>query len=326
MIKKLLVICGPTGTGKTKMAIALAGKFEGELISADSRQVYREMNIGSGKDLPVNCLIQRTHSSDYGYYLINNVKVWGYDLAEITENFNVAQYSDIAGKIVKDIWKRMHLPIIVGGTGFYIKSLTDGVQTILIPPNNRLRKVLSKKSVDRLFMALNVLDEERAGSMNDSDRKNPRRLIRAIEIARWHMANKSITEAVVKLNYDSLLIIGLKAPKDFLNKRVVDRVNERIEGGFEEEINMLLKKGSDWKSQSMQGMGYRQYEDYKKSLISKEEFIRRWILEEQKYIKRQMTWFSKDKRIVWFDISKPHFKTEVENKIQNWYDKKERRL
>ena len=351
MIRKLLVVCGPTAVGKTSLAVNLAKKFNGELVSADSRQVYRGMDIGTGKDVPYNSKLKTSSSAKassdvrtladesadkqnsklkYKYYQIDGVKIWGYDLAEPNKDFSVSKYFDIAGKIITGIWNRNKLPVIVGGTGFYIKALIDGIGTISTPPDYELRKKLGVINVNELFEILAGLDKKKAESMNDSDRNNPRRLIRAIEIAKQATGDSPSLEAlraggkyqvssVNKIDYDSLMIIGLTAPKAVLNKRIEDRVRERIKQGFEKEVKKLIKNNIVWKYKSMQGMGYRQYEDYFINKGSLKEFIRNWILAEQKYAKRQLTWFKKDKRVNWFDITSRNFESNVEKYVQSWY-------
>ena len=138
---QLLLICGPTATGKTHLALDLAKKFNGELISADSRQVYKGLDIGTGKDLPVNSKFQMENDK-LGFYSINGVKVWGYDLVEPKREFSVAQYIKIANDIIKNIWERGKLPILIGGTGFYIQGIVDGIPRAQIPINNKLRNLL----------------------------------------------------------------------------------------------------------------------------------------------------------------------------------------
>lgn len=329
MFKKLLVVCGPTATGKTKAALDIASKFKGELISADSRQVFKGFDIGSGKDIPHNSKFESVFFKNQnslmkleaktGFYRVRGVKIWGYDLAEPDDNFSVAKYLSFAKEIIDNIWERGRLPIIVGGTGFYINALIDGFETIFIPPDRVLRSSLMIKSTTELYNMLYKLDKQKTESLNDSDSKNPRRLIRAIEVSKW-LGGKKLRGQDLAIKYDSLLMLALKAPGDILYENVVNRVKKRMSGGFEKEMSALLTKGVDWKCQAMQGMGYRQYEDYYKKEISKDDFIRKWILEEQKYIKRQITWFKKDKRIVWFDITKHDFFNEVEKRVQSWYD------
>lgn len=319
MKRKLLIICGPTATGKTNLAINIAGKFNGELVSADSRQVYEGMDIGTGKGLQKNLRMKKLKNFDYNFYEINNARIWGYDLTKPAEDFSVSKYFDIAADIISGIWKRNKLPIIVGGTGLYIKALIDGIETISIPPDFKLRKKLEKKNIDELFEMLAGMDKKKADKMNDSDRKNPRRLIRAIEIAQQVSGIRYQVSSNNKVGYDLVIMIGLTAPKAVLDKRIEKRVEDRIRQGFEKEINKLIENKIDWKYKSMQGMGYRQYKDFYTNKKSLKEFIDNWFLAEQKYAKRQLTWFKKDKRINWFDISDSGFERIVEKRIQSWY-------
>lgn len=314
----MLVICGPTATGKTNLAIELSQKFNGELVSADSRQVYRGMNIGTGKDLPKSSKAKRLQGVKYLFYEIHNIKVWGYDLVDPIEEFSVSKYFENVQEIISNIWQRGKLAILVGGSGLYIKVLVDGIETFAIPRNISLREKLKTRKVKYLYELLIKLDKKKAESMNGSDRQNPRRLIRAIEIADYLKGNQKLITPN-KTDYDSILMIGLKMKKREINKKILERVNKRIKVGFEDEIKSLLKKGLSWKCQSMQGMGYRQYEKYYNSLCSKQEFVKEWYTQEVRYAKRQMTWFKKDKRINWFDVSEKSLLIDVENKVQSWY-------
>ena len=143
MIKRLLVVCGPTSSGKTNLALHLAKLFDGELISADSRQVYSKMDIGTGKDLPPSSrLYFSSKSSLPSYYLINGCKIWGLDLVSPNEEFNVSRYLKITNRVIKNLWQRRKLPILVGGTGLYIKAVIDGIPTSSVPKDSKLRKKL----------------------------------------------------------------------------------------------------------------------------------------------------------------------------------------
>lgn len=281
-MNKLLVICGPTATGKTKLAFDLAKKFNGIPISADSRQVYKFMDIGTGKE---------------GQML-------GYDLVNPDEEFSVSKYLDFANNAIKKIYGENKLPILVGGTGLYIKAVINGIETANIPPDKKIREKYNNKSVKELFEVLSKLNPKKANSMNDSDKKNPRRLVRAIEITtqmtnyKWPMANKK--------NYDSL-IIGLTIPLEALETKISKRVDDRINAGFETEVKFLKENGY-WNGAPSRTLGYKDWPD-----------IDKWKLEELKYAKRQLTWFKKEKRINWFDVTSNSYKDEVENLISKWY-------
>ncbi len=302
---KLLVIVGPTATGKTSLGIKLSKMFKGEIVSSDSRQVYKHMDIGTGKEW-------------------GDVKIWGYDLVDPWENFSVSEYFNQMKWVIEDIWKRGKLPVIVGGTGLYIKSLIDGIQTVDIPKNINLRKTLEELSVDELFEKLATLDGTKAASLNSSDRLNPRRLVRAIEIASWKVENETKNSEVVKrskvLSGDvSVLQIGLNLPLNNLSERIKERVESRMNDGFIDEVENLLKMGVSWKNQSMQSIGYKESEGFFKSGKTYEDFIAEWERNENNYAKRQLTWFKKDKRINWFDAKDPNLYQNVEKMVKKWY-------
>ena len=248
-----------------------------------------------------------------------DVPIHGYDLVDPRREFSVSKYLKFARKILKDIWRRGKLPILVGGTGLYIKGVIDGIPTVEVPRNNELRKRLEEKSADELFESLSQLDAVRAGSMNSSDRKNPRRLVRAIEVAQWNLGHgvKCLTSDI--LHPTSVLVIGLTAAKEPLNKRIEDRVGERVKAGIKKEIESLLKNGVSWDDQSMMSFGYRQYRDFFEGEVPEEVVVSEWTREEQKYVKRQMTWFKKDKRVGWFDIFEVDYQKKVEKMVAKWY-------
>ncbi len=338
---KLLVICGPTATGKTKLALHLAkvltsdkkgSGLKGELVSADSRQIYRSLDIGTGKDISKNAKYKLPAGKRGlklgGYYQIGESKIWGYDLTGPKQEFSVAQYVKIAEKIIEDIWSRNKLPILVGGTGLYIKAIVDGIPTISIPKNMKLRRSLEKKKRAELFEMLAQIGPMKAAAMNYSDKRNPRRLVRAIEVAQWKLKNK-LKEDDSRKKF-STLIIGLKAEKRVLSERINKRVKIRVKMGLEKEIEKLLKEGVTWKHQSMNSLGYKQWKAYfKKHLVRKvsvsekekdrNEVMRKWEKEESRYSKKQMTWFRRDKRIEWFDITSPEWQKSVVKLAKEWY-------
>ena len=344
MRSKLLVICGPTATGKTDLALKLAKKFKGELVSADSRQVYRGMDIGTGKDLPQGAKWRRAKFS-MGYYLVEGVKIWGYDLVDPKEEFSVGKYVKIAKKIIEDTRARKRLPVLVGGTGLYIKGIVDGIATSGIPRDESLRKFLEKKKPSELYDQLAQLDPVRAASMNASDRKNPRRLVRAIEIAssrvkspRPRQAKRGGPKTKVKSLEADVLFVGLTDTRANLNKRIEKQVDERLKRGFERELKNLITNGVNWEHQSMSSLGYRQWTPYSSYLLPRAMSSRRrgestgqevrkkviadWVKEEKKYARRQMIWFVKDKRIKWFNVSNEGWQKRVEKLVGKWYSSK----
>lgn len=339
MQKKLLVICGPTATGKTNLALSLAKKFDGELVSADSRQVYKGLDIGTGKDIPKNFKFRasdlESNGFSIGYYTDGKIRLWGYDLVEPTKEFSVGQYLKIAQKIIKNIWKRKKLPTIVGGSGLYIKGVLAGIPSAEIPKNEKLRKSLEKKSAGELFGILTGVAPVKAASMNESDRKNPRRLIRAIEIYKFeskhNRKNCPKPKLVIRIadRKPDILIIGLKATKKVISDNIEKRVRERIGKGQEQEIEKLLLRGVNWKSQSMQSIGYKEWKNYFDCLAKntyetckteKKLVIGKWIQDERNYVKRQITWFKKDIRINWFDIENETWRENVEKLVRKWHN------
>jgi tRNA dimethylallyltransferase len=295
-MNKLLVIVGPTATGKTALAVELTKKFNGQIISADSRQVYRGMDIGTGKDKP------------------NGIIIWGYDLVDPDEEFNVAAYQKYAREKIMEICNKNELPILVGGTGFYIKSVVDEIDSIHVPKDPVLREQLQNKNAFELFQILAQKDPMKAKIMNKSDRNNPRRLIRAIEVAQaGHDYN---TDEVME--FDSLYI-GLTCEFKKLKEIIKKRVAKRIKSGMEEEVVSLLRKAIDWQSQALNTLGYRQWQHFLQGEISIEQLEENWAKEEYQYAKRQMTWFKRDNRITWFDINDPISHQGIENLVEKWY-------
>ena len=322
-MRKLLIVCGPTATGKTALALSLARKFKGELVSADSKQVYKGLNIGTGKDLPLNL---KLGTGKGGFCEINGTRLWGYDLVGPKDDFSVALYVNFAQRTIVSIQERGKLPILVGGTGLYIKAIVDGIPTVKIPQNKALRKNLTSRSTGELFEMLAQLDPIRAGTLNASDKKNPRRLIRGIEIATWKLESGRKGLEAKATKFSSALFIGLTAPKEFLFKKIKNRVKARLQAGVEEEIKKLIAGGVTWEDQSMSSLGYRQWRGYFEAplaggqgRLTRDEAIKNWEQEEKKYAKRQITWFKKDKRINWFDITNPDWTEKVEKLVKKWY-------
>ncbi len=289
MKPKLLVILGPTATGKSDLAVKLALKYKGEVISADSRQVYKGLNIGAGK-------ITKKE--------MKNVHHWGLDIISPQKNFTVVDWKKLAEEKIKIILKRHKLPIICGGTGFYIQSIVDDIVLPEVSPDKTLRKKLQTKTLAELQNILKKLDSKRFESI---DTKNPVRLIRAIEIATKLGSVPKLDEQ--KSPYE-FLQIGLK-PEN-LKEKIHKRLLSRLKMGMVLEAQNLHKKGLSWKRMRQLGLEYRFLANYLNKKISKEEFIAKLEKEIFQYSKRQMTWFKRDKRIKWF---KPKETKKIEREV-----------
>ncbi|MDD5145828.1 MAG: tRNA (adenosine(37)-N6)-dimethylallyltransferase MiaA [Candidatus Pacebacteria bacterium] len=301
---KLITILGPTASGKSDLAVKIAKKFNGEVISADSRQVYKGMDIGTGKvprDLiskskilnPKQIQNQKTKNSN-SPYISGGIIHYLLDVASPKKHFTVAEYRKLAQKAIEKIFKNGKIPIICGGTGFYIQALIDGLVIPEVAPDWKLRKALEKKSVKELFKILKKLDPIRAKTI---DKNNPRRLIRAIEIIR------KIKKAIPPLKKNPLpypvLMIGIKKTPEELKKFIQKRLKKRLNQGMINEIKKLRKNGVSWKRLEEFGLEYRFISLYLQKKLSYSEMLNVLQKEIEHFAKRQMTWFKKDKRIRW---------------------------
>lgn len=280
----ILVILGPTATGKSSLAVRLAKKFDGEIISADSRQVYRGLDIGTGK-------ITKKEMGGIHHHLL--------DVANPKRKFSVTQYKKKAEKAIKEIIKKNKLPIIVGGTGFYIQALVDNIVFPDVLPNQKLRKKLEKKTTEELFKILKKLDPKRAQNI---DSKNPRRLIRAIEIAKSIGNVPAINYGLRTTNY-RLLFIGLDLPDQKLKEKIKKRLEQRIKIGMISEAMRLRKNGLGYKRMRDLGLEYKFLADFLEKKITRKEMTEQLETAIWQYAKRQRTWFKRDKRILWFTPS-----------------------
>jgi tRNA dimethylallyltransferase len=286
-MNKLIVILGPTASGKTDLSIKLAKKHNGEVVSADSRQVYKGMNIGSGK-------ITKKEMQGVPHYLL--------DVANPKTRFTVAQYQKLALRAIENIQKKGKLPILVGGTGFYIQSIVDGIIMPEIKPDWKLRKKLEKMTTEEMFEKLKSLDPKRAQSI---DFKNPRRLIRALEIilSTGNSISPLIYRSPTPGSFD-VLEIGVKKSsenlKKLINKRLLKRLNKNA---LINEVKKLHKTLS-WKRLEEFGLEYRFVAQYLQNKLTYQEMIDKIQIESEHYVKRQITWFKRDKRIHWIENNK----------------------
>lgn len=290
--KKILTIVGPTATGKSDLAVFFAKKFNGEIVSADSRQVYRGLNIGTGK-------ITKKEMSGIKHYLL--------DVASPKQQFTVAEYKKLGDMATEEILKRGKLPIVCGGTGFYTRALVDNITLPEVPPSPKLRKQLEKKSVAELFAILKKLDARRASEI---DRKNPRRLVRAIEIVKY--LGKVPHLGVEPPSGYKVLKIGIDFPDSILKKRIKKRLLARIRQGMIAEVKKLHQNGLSWRRMEDLGLEYRYLARFLQGKISKKEMASQLEHEIWQYAKRQRTWFKRDKKIAWFN---PQERNKIEKLV-----------
>ena len=275
---KLIVILGPTASGKTSLAIKLAKELSGEIVSADSRQVYREMDIGTDKIVP----------EGIPHHLI--------DVVNPDEKFTLAQYKKMAIKAIKDIQKRGNVPFLVGGTGLYIQSIVDNLQIPKGESNKKMRNKLEKMENAELFEKLKKLDPVCAAAI---DSKNKRRLVRAVEVCLTTGKPFSQQRKKGKPLFN-VLQIGIKPDKEKLEKKIAQRADQMIQTGLIEEVKGLIKKYGS-KIISMDSIGYQEIIAHLQNKITLEEAKDLIKTHTRQYAKRQMTWFKRDKRIQWIE-------------------------
>jgi tRNA dimethylallyltransferase len=289
---KIIVVLGPTATGKSDLAVQLALKFNGEVVSADSRQVYKDLDLGSGK-------ITEEEMKGVPHYLL--------DVADPnTEIFSVADFQKLAYEKIDDILSRGKVPIVCGGTAFYIQSIVDGIVLPDITANPKLRKKLESWSLEKLQKKLKKLDPER---YSEIDEQNPVRLIRAIEIAKQF---GKVPKLKSNPKYECLQI-GLKLPEEELQQKIALRLEKRMFAGMLDEGKSLHEKGLSFQRMEALGLEYRFMAEHLQGKISLEEMLEQIRIKSRQFAKRQMTWFKKDKRIEWFEPLKNE--TEISNLI-----------
>ena len=314
----MLVLYGPTVTGKTDLAIQLARKFHGEIISADSRQVYRGLDIGTGKVKPLSKVEKHK-----GYWIVDGVKIHGFDLVKAGKKFSVADFVKLSSTTMIQIIEARKLPIIVGGTGFYIKSLLEPIGSLGVLPNPKLRKSLGKLSATQLYKKLEEVNLQKAKSLNQSERNNPRRLIRAIEIATHALPTSEVSQGKTKhtSEVDKMLFIGLTAPNDYLYKRADGWLKKRINHGLIEEVESLIRSGVSISWLESLGLEYRWITRFLVKRIAREQALQRLRGDIHDFIRRQKTYLRQfaSLNIQIFDISNNGWQNKLEKKVKSWY-------
>jgi tRNA dimethylallyltransferase len=298
MKKPAVIIAGPTAVGKTKLSIEIAKSLDGEIVSADSMQIYRYMDIGTAKP-------SLSERQGIPHHMI--------DILDPEQEFSVAEYQKMALSIIDDIHRRNKLPIIVGGTGLYIKSLlypmnfTDAYQDVEY--RKKLQDMAEKKGKDYLHQKLKEIDPITAARLHPNDVK---RVIRALEV--YYLSGKPMSHYVQNLkDMDfryNVAMIGLTMDRAKLYERINRRVDAMIEAGLLDEVKDLLDRGYTRDMISMQGLGYKEIIDYYQGKLSLEEAVQILKRETRRYAKRQLTWFRAQKGIKWINMDE--FNSEEE--------------
>lgn len=284
----VVVIVGPTASGKTSASIELAKKMNGEIISADSMQIYQEMNIGTAKPSKEE---------------MNGVKHYLLDFLSPEENFNVTLYKEKAEEAIEEILKKGKTPIIVGGTGLYVSTLIHGIEFSEVPEDLKFRDEMEKmaeaKGKEYLHQELMKVDPVAAKNI---DQNNVRRVIRALEI--YHVTGKTKTEldamSQKEVPYD-YLVYGIETPREKLYERINLRVDKMLEAGLVEEVSYLVTHYQVSKT-AMQGLGYKEVVEYLNHKLTYEEMVEKIKQESRRYAKRQLTWFRRETCITWCSL------------------------
>lgn len=275
----MIVVTGQTATGKTELALKLAKEYDGELVNFDSRQVYKYLDVITGKDLPAS-------------------KVHLYDVVSPNQFFSSHDWVVAANKVIDDIERRGKTPVLVGGTYLYLKHLLYGFD-VSAPPDFELRKRLEEKTVKELQLKLEKLDPRAFETLNYSDRNNPRRLVRKIEVA----THSGLPAGKRKKMIKPKVFIGLRFKDNENLRRVIERrVKMRLKQGAVEEVRSILKRGYKETDPGLKTIGYVELIKYLKGDFSKEKAIAEWVNHEVQYAGRQYTFMKKDKNITWREI------------------------
>ena len=289
MKPKVIVIVGPTASGKTALSIELAKKINGEIVSCDSMQIYKDMDIGSAKPSVEE---------------MQGIKHYMIDIANPDERFSVAEYKKQAESAIDEILSKGKMPIVVGGTGLYADSLIYGIEYPEIKFDQQYREELEKQAeteegLKKLYNKAKKIDEKAIQKISENDKK---RIIRILEI--YHQTGKTKTELEIEsrkneVKYD-YKVFAINMDRQILYDRINKRVDIMIENGLIEEVENLLKKYNEFPT-AMQGLGYKEVVQYFNKELTKEEMIDKIKQETRRYAKRQLTWFRKNKETIWID-------------------------
>lgn len=287
--RTLIAIVGPTATGKTALAVRLARSLDAEIVSADSRQLYRRMDIGTAKPAAAELAAARHH-------LI--------DVVDPDEPFSLGRWLELAQAALHDIWSRGKRALLVGGTGQYVWALLEGWRVPRVPPEPELRRELESRTAEELLRELRRVDPETAARIEP---RNARRLVRALEVYRATGKPLSFWRTKAPPDFDSL-IIGLRLPRAELYRRIDERVEAMVRAGLIDEVGALLATGYSRELPSMTGIGYREVCEHLAGEIGLEQVAERIKLATHRFARHQNSWFKQsDPRIHWIDAGEGMF-------------------
>ena len=300
--QRIVVVVGPTAVGKTALGIALAAEFDGEVVNADSRYLYRGFDIGVAKPDPAE-------RRGVPHHLV--------DILPPDGEMTLARYQDLALDAIEMVLGRNKLPILVGGTPLYINAVVEGWRMPRVPPNPSLRTALENEARTRgpdiLMERLREVDPaaaERCG-------RNLRRIVRALEVYEATGIPMSAQESKGPSPFEALEI-GLTMPRDALYRAVDDRVRDQIERGLVAEVRALLESGVPESAPAMSSLGYRQLLPYLRGESSLEQAIERIRLDTHRYVRHQETWLRRNARLVWFDVTSPDWVTAAKMRVREF--------
>lgn len=290
MKPKVIVICGPTASGKTALSIELAKRIDGEIVSADSMQIYKDMDIGSAKPTLEE---------------MQGIKHYMLDFVSPEERYNVADYKEEAVEAIEEILKKGKVPIVVGGTGLYVDSLIYGIEYPKMEFDEEYRKELEKRAelegLEKLYEEAEKIDPKAMKSISKNDKK---RIIRVLEI--YKQTGKTKTEQEIESRKNEVpydyKVFAINMERELLYDRINKRVDIMIEQGLIEEVKGITNKYKEYPT-AMQALGYKEIKEYLDGFITKEEAIEKVKQETRRYAKRQLTWFRKNKETIWLDGS-----------------------
>lgn len=299
-MQKILILVGPTGVGKTSLSIELAKHFHGEIISGDSMQVYKEMTIGTAK-------VTKDEADGIPHYLV--------DEYEYTDDYNVKIFQERARAYIEDIASRGKLPIIVGGTGLYIKSLYYDYVFEEEEVDEEFQAFLKSRSDEECYAMLQLVDKAACENIHMNNRKRVERAL-----MRAHTGEKK-SDVEGRQSHQPMydgFVMGLTTNREELYQRIDQRVLKMMDEGLEEEVRALFTEENSWNLQSLQGIGYKEWKDYFLGKQSKEETIRLIQRNSRQFAKRQYTWFNHQMNVNWFDITELIWKDSCLKQVEEW--------